>query len=298
MEEASHFEIPGGIGLRTELGLRALAYAQGHGLCTERTDGAIPGLLFGLDQGGQHGNFHPLSYREIAHHPQWVKRLGKVHTAFKRSRARANWHWKELDCANSSDALLMNIFCYPGVTASALFRGMLGIESGVQPELGFKPRTPLRNVKHDNTEIDMKLGNLLVEAKLTESDFQSARLDLLTRYQDFETVFDLEQLPFRNGRYLGYQLIRGTLAAYETGGTFTVLCDARRPDLIESWYRIMRAVRIFELRYRLKLLTWQEISCTLPDDLRQFLSRKYGIFLPALMFRRTILAALLESVNQ
>ena len=54
-------------------------------------------------------------------------------------------------------------------------RALLGIESNAVPEFGFKPRTPLLNDKHDNTEIDMKIGELLVEAKLTESDFQSGR---------------------------------------------------------------------------------------------------------------------------
>jgi hypothetical protein len=278
MLEASNFEIPDEIGLRAELSLRALAYAQAHGLLFEQTDGAIPGLLFASDEKGRHGNFYSLSYREIADRSQWSKRLGKVHTAFKRSRARANWDWKELDCANSSDALLMNIFCYPGVMASALVRGMLGVQSVVEPEFGFKPQTPLRNGKGDNTEIDMKLGDLLVEAKLTESDFQSARFGLLSRYRDLETVFDLSELPTQNGRYLSYQLVRGTLAAYATGGTFTVLCDARRPDLIESWYSIMRAVHLFDLRYRLKLLTWQELSGVVPSDLQQFLKKKYGIF--------------------
>jgi hypothetical protein len=50
--------------------------------------------------------------------------------------------------------------------------------------------------------------------------------------------------------------------------------------LIEAWYRIMRAVRPFELRHRLKLLTWQELATTLPHDLRQFLNSKYGIGRP------------------
>lgn len=280
MGEALNFEVSTGIGLRTELSLRALAYAQVHRLCVERTDGVVPSLLFGLDSGGQHGNFHPLSYREIAKCPYWAKRLGKVHTAFKRSRVRANWSWKELDCANSSDALLMNIFCFPGLTASPLVQGMLGVESATRPEFGFKPRTPLSNGKYDNTEIDMKLGELLVEAKLTESDFQSARFDLITRYRDVESVFDLSELPSQNGRYLSYQLLRGTLAAHTTGGSFVVFCDARRPDLIESWYRIMRAVRLFDLRYRLKLLTWQELSVTLPSELQRFLGTKYGVSIP------------------
>jgi hypothetical protein len=183
-----------------------------------------------------------------------------------------------LDSCNSSDALLMSIFCHPDVVDQPAVRALLGIESKTVPEFGFKPRTPLHNGKHDNTEIDMKIGELLVEAKLTESDFQFAGLGLISRYRDLEAVFDVSELPTRNGKYCVYQLIRGALAAYAAGCSFCVLCDARRPDLVESWYRIMRAVGPFELRCRLKLLTWQELAFVLPADLRQFLSAKYGIF--------------------
>jgi hypothetical protein len=275
--EQSNSDIPRGIGLRTELSLRALAFAKTQGLLYERTDGSVPGVLFGQDETGHHGNFHALAYRKICSNPQWARRLDKVHTAFKRSRVRANWQWKELDCAHSSDALLMSIFCHPDVMASTSVRAILGIESEAKPDFGFKPRTPLHNGKRDNTEIDMRFDQLLVEAKLTESDFQSSRFDLISRYRDLEAVFDLADLPLRNGKHCSYQLIRGTLAAYATGCSFCVFCDARRPDLIEAWYRIMRAVRPFELRYRLKLLTWQELTMVLPDDLQQFLASKYGI---------------------
>jgi hypothetical protein len=278
--EQLNFDLPGGVGLRTELSLRALAFAKGQGLLYERTDGSVPGVLFGQDEDGHHGNFHPLAYQKICSNPQWARRLGKVHTAFKRSRVRSNWQWKELDCAHSSDALLMSIFCHPDVMTSTSVRAMLGIESEATPDFGFKPRTPLHNGKRDNTEIDMKLDQLLVEAKLTESDFQSARFDLISRYRDLEAVFDLADLPLWNGKHCSYQLIRGTLAAYAAGCSFCVFCDARRSDLIEAWYRIMRAVRPFELRHRLKLLTWQELATTLPHDLRQFLNSKYGIGRP------------------
>lgn len=183
-----------------------------------------------------------------------------------------------MDCANSSDALLMNIFCHPEVMRSAGVRAMLGTRSNATPDFGFKPRTPLQGNRRDNTEIDMKVGELLIEAKLTESDFQTARTSLVSRYRDLETVFELSEFPFRNGRQDGYQLIRGTLAAYATGSSFCVFCDSRRPDLAESWYRIMRAVRPFELRCRLKLLTWQELAAVLPEDLQKFLGVKYGIF--------------------
>jgi hypothetical protein len=172
----------------------------------------------------------------------------------------------------------MNIFCHPQAMESAGVRAMLGIESNAVPEFGYKPRTPLLNNRRDNTEIDMRLGNLLVEAKLTESDFQSAKVGLIYRYRDLETVFQVGELPSINGRQRSYQLIRGTLAAHATEGAFCVFCDARRPDLVECWYRIMRAVRQFELRCRLKLLTWQELAVILPEDLQQFIAVKYGIF--------------------
>lgn len=270
-------DVPGGVSLRAELSLRALAFASARGIPFEGTDGQIPGVLFGPDDSGRHGNFHPLAYRRILSNPEWSRPLLKVHTAFKRSRVRANWQWKELDCAHSSDALLMSIFCHPGVMMSARVRTMLGIESEATPKFGFKPRTPLHRRRSDNTEIDMKIDQLLVEAKLTESDFQSATFDLISRYRDLETVFDLSGLPSRNGRYCSYQLIIGALAAYATGCSFCVLCDARRPDLIEAWYRVLQAVRICHLRCRLKLLTWQELAVALPIELERFLALKYGI---------------------
>jgi hypothetical protein len=276
--EQSICDVPNSISLRTELSLRNLRFATTHGLLHERTDGQVPSIIFGRSDDGRHGNFLPLAYQEICSNREWVKRLDKVHTASKRSRVLANWQWKELDCANSSDALLMNIFCHPEVISCARVRAMLGIEPNAAPEFGFKPRTPLRSNRGDNTEIDMRAGNLLVEAKLTESDFQSAKFSLVSRYRDLETVFDLPELPSRNGKQSSYQLIRGTLAAYATGCSFCVFCDSRRPDLIQDWYMVMRAVRPFELRCRLKLLTWQELASVLPNDLQHFLAAKYGIF--------------------
>jgi hypothetical protein len=272
------FDLPSGLSLRSELSLRNLRFASINGLLYERTDGQVPSIIYGRDDDGRHGNFHPDAYERICGNRAWSKRLEKVHTASKRSRVRSNWQWKELDCANSSDALLMNIFCHPEVMTSPRVQAMLGTELNTVPEFGFKPRTPLKKGRRDNTEVDMKVDNLLVEAKLTESDFQSARFDLLCRYRDLETVFDLSELPVRNEKQSCYQLIRGTLAAYATECSFCVFCDARRPDLVEAWYRVMRSVRLFDLRCRLKLLTWQELAVVLPEDLQQFLADKYGIF--------------------
>lgn len=273
-------DLPTGLCLRTELSVRGLRHALMHGYLYERTDGTIPSILFGCDEEGRHGNFHPASYRSICATPAWSRRLGKVHTGYWRVRVRANWVWKELDCSNSSDALLMNIFCYPELTDVPGVRALLGSDRTQVLEFGVKPRTPFSNGRMDNTEIDMRLGDLLVEAKLTESDFQVADARLVRRYRDVETVFEMSELPLRNEKHVGYQLMRGILAAYAEGGSFCVFCDARRPDLTECWYRVMRAVRLYDLRCRLKLLTWQELAEVVPRDLQEFLAVKYGI-LPA-----------------
>jgi hypothetical protein len=277
-DEQSGFVIPAGLSLRSELSLRSLRLALLSGHLHERTDGQVPSIIFGQDEHGRHGNFHPDAYAAILQREAWAKRLEKVHTASKRMKPRSNWQWKELDCSNSSDALLMNIFCHPGAMASESLRTLLNVEGHAEPEFGFKPRVPLQKGKSDATEVDMRLGDLLIEAKLTESDFQWAAPKLVLRYRDVETVFDVSELPMRDGRHAGYQLIRGTLAAYALGCSFCVFCDARRPDLIETWFKVMRAVTSAELRCRLKLLTWQEPARSLPQDLREFLAAKYGIF--------------------
>jgi pimeloyl-ACP methyl ester carboxylesterase len=129
----------------------------------------------------------------------------------------------------------------------------------------------------DRTEVDMKLGDLLVEAKLTETGFQAARMEKLERYRDFEDVFHVSELARSGDSIANYQLIRCVLAAYSTGGSFCVLCDARRPDMIEKWLSVMRAVKSYVLRSRLHVLTWQELAGVLPRAMRRFLGVKYGI---------------------
>ena len=84
-----------------------------------------------------------------------------------------------------------------------------------------------------------------------------------------------------DGRYLHYQLIRGALAAAVDPLTrFCVLCDARRPDLVEAWFSVVAAVHDCALRSRLQLLTWQEISGLVPAQLQAWLEEKYGIAPP------------------
>ena len=96
------------------------------------------------------------------------------------------------------------------------------------------------------------------------------------RYRDVERVFDLERIT-EGDTVIGYQLIRNVLSAYEYGRRFLVLCDARRPDLIQEWWKVHSAILDADLRYRSGLLLWQEIARQSPKELRVFLARKYGI---------------------
>jgi len=353
--------------LRRDLSARAHNLARTQQLLHEIAPGSDPTIIFGRDEQGRHGNFHPASDVAICANPAWLHRLTKPHTASRRSRARKDWQWMELDTCNSSDALLMNIFCHPGVfdghTIAPPIARLLNVDPTSQPSFGITPGVPLRTTRKgrsklpseltDRTEIDLQLDTLFLEAKLTESSFQTAPLLLIERYRDLEAVFDLTRLPRKpiytpathpptedysqledafeadaaisneaaiinavilseaqsaksknprishgppptpieaganlnklqspsSSRTLinGYQLIRNVLAAYANDASFCVLCDIRRKDLIEIWYAVLSAVHSPTFATRLKLLTWQELSTTLPHDLQQFLDAKYGI---------------------
>jgi Restriction Endonuclease associating with ARP len=274
--KASNTELPilSAAGLRTEISGRNQARASSF--AHELTWSESPSVLY-AESAGVHGNFLPASWKRILAHPAWRKRLAKSYTASRFVPRAGDRHRFELDCAASSDALLMNIFCYPKVFHRPALCALLGIEPGLEPDFGFRPAIPRLHGHVDRTEIDMRLGSLLIEAKLTESDFQRAPLRLLARYPSLNNVFDLDRLPIVNGSVHSWQLIRGVLAAHAAEASFLVFCDRRRPDLIDRWFAVMNAVSSSTLRTRLGLLTWQEISATLPSRLRQFLEVKYGI---------------------
>ena len=316
--------------LRRELSLRGREFACTQKLLHDLSPADDPILLFGRDPSGLHGNFHPASWKAICANPAWARRLSKPHTAYRRSRALANWPWMELDSATSSDALLMNILCHPevfdGSTLTPQVAALLGVPLAAHPCFGVNPRIPLHpNPKGrtltDRTEIDMRLADLFVEAKLTETGFQSARPALIHRYRDLEAVFDVSRLPRTiplelvptdiypdeeppydesipiptpsldttpprpatrpiaadKQPFQGYQLMRNVLAAYASNASFCLLSDARRADLIDTWYAVLSAVHHPGFTWRLKLLTWQELDTALPADLQLFLDAKYGI---------------------
>lgn len=267
--------------LRHELRMRNIAFAKARKLAHALSYGEQPVVVYeAVPRQRRHGNFLDASYAAMVDHPDWKRRLDKAHTHARRSLPPSDRGWKELDSSMSSDALLMNIFCHPRTLKPALF-SLLGVDEPSPPVFGFKARVALRNGCTDRTEVDMKIANLLVEAKLTEADFQLQKAPVLESYRDLEAVFYPKQLPRTpEGNYASYQLIRNVLAAYQMQMSFCVLLDDRRPDLKDAWYEIMAAVADTDLKTRCKVLTWQELSEALPPDLQEFLDLKYGIVPP------------------
>src|SRR5882757_10802914 len=62
----------GSSSLRRELSFRAQRYAASQVLLHESTDGETPCIIFGRDDTGRHGNFHPASYERICDEPLWA----------------------------------------------------------------------------------------------------------------------------------------------------------------------------------------------------------------------------------
>jgi hypothetical protein len=261
-----------------ELCARNASYAAGSQLPHALSSGHQAVVVYqSTDDRQHHGNFIDASYRAILKRPEWRRRLQKVHCHGNQSLPRSEWVWRELDSSMSSDALLMNIFCYPGLTKRREVSRLLGTEIGEIPQFGFMPRVPLVTGAVERTEVDMKLGDLLFEAKLTEGDFQIQDERIVHQYCDLRGVFECRKLPRQGKHYVSYQLLRNVLAAHALNLSFCVLLDARRQDLLEQWYRVMRCIRSATLRTRCKVLTWQELAACLPSALRKFLSVKYGI---------------------
>jgi hypothetical protein len=178
--------------LRQELSARNRQYARGR--AHVESYGSAPVVVY-APEGERHGNFFDPAYSAIAGRHDWMRRFNKVHAQAARSLPKAERRWRELDSSTSSDALLMNVFCTPGVLSSPAFYGALGIDLDAAPLFGWKARVPLANGRFDRTEVDLRLGSLFIEAKLTEADFQTCEAPLVEQYRDLDIVFDRSLLP-------------------------------------------------------------------------------------------------------
>ena len=271
--------------LRADLCRRAHDYAVQERLPFYQSLGKSAVVLFPPDpERGVHGNFHPEAYRAVTSNPEWAWRLTKAHA--QRERALPSPYDRtacEMDACTSSDALLMNVMCYPGVVAGAL-AGLLRVEENAVPRFGVAGAVPLANGSLDSTEVDMQIGDTNVEAKLTETSFTTKAAASVERYTDLDHVFEKGALPRTPGEnaeaseFASYQLIRNVLAiARKPQARFLVLLDGRRPDLLREWWNIYGAIRDANLRARCGFVFWQEVAAAAPAQLREFLTLKYGL---------------------
>lgn len=212
-------------------------------------------------------NFCKSSFDNIKSNPAWYERTKKLHSNF-------NDGTFEMQSSNSSDALLMNIFCHPKFNTWKGVNDFLNIHPEEQKIFGWNPIFDNENSEH-RTEIDLKIGNHIFESKLTESTFTTKSVSIVENYKDFSTVFDSTLLEKSNNEYKHYQLLRNILTAYKYDFYFSILIDSTRIDLIKELLNVVIAVKDSTLRKRINFFTWQEIVDSCGKDIKDYISKKY-----------------------
>jgi hypothetical protein len=212
-------------------------------------------------------NFHKQSFKEISKNEKWKKRTEKSHPKVENTF--------EMQSSNSSDALLMNIFCFPKIFNWKGVQQILQISQPVSIEFGWNPNC-FENEKGSKTEIDLKINDTIFEAKLTEQNFQPKDEENVVKYTDLTNVFHTDLLPYKKDKYATYQLIRNilTLTYYEKLN-FVLLVDSSRIDIIRDLYDTVNAIKCPYLRKRIRFISWQELIDVCGDELKNYITKKY-----------------------
>jgi len=248
--------------LRLLLRESAKEYATAHGL---PVDSSYASALIFKEAAS---NFCPASYEAIQRNPDWLNRTTKPHSKVAGVA--------EMQSSNSSDALLMSVFCHPRISAWKGAADLLGFVPGI-PVFGFKPLVAKQGTNGDETEIDLLLDDCFIEAKLTEQDFTDKKVADVVKYTAFTKHFHTDNLPVSNGCFQNYQLIRNFLAAIQHGKSHILLCDERRADLVRSYLETVSCLRDSDHRKKCRVIFWQDIQRVCGADLALFLDSKYGI---------------------
>lgn len=219
-------------------------------------------------------NFLQSSIAAIKINGNWSSRTQKQHSHLSSG-------YKEMQSSNSSDALLMNIFCHPKIGSWKGIQNLLKIPAFTinQIEFGYNPIILVDGTPEKRpTEVDLFIHDQIIcEAKLTEKDFTSKSKSHVNKYDLFSKIFDVNSLAQTDKEYLNYQLIRNIIAAVDEDRRFILLCDMRRPDLIAAFHHTTGCILDIQNRMRCEFITWQQISTYVGKDLRDFLKLKYGI---------------------
>lgn len=248
--------------LKQEIRRSSLAFAKLRGLNVD--DSHSSAIIFSNIT----DNFHPDSYRNISNHADWNARTLKPHPNVPGV--------KEMQSSNSSDALLMNIFCHP------LIGKWTGVKKVVESELdtivfGVPGAIQLYKGGTDTTEIDLSLTDSLCEAKLTESDFTKKRSLVVENYAGLKEAFHIETLPRKGDDYDNYQIIRNLLASIQHNRKHILFCDERRPDLAMRYMETVSCLRDIKRRVNCRVIFWQELVAACGATLRDWIEEKYGM---------------------
>lgn len=224
-------------------------------------------------------SFQKDSFKQIKNSPYYFKRTQKKHTKVQTKNAGI----LEMQSSNSSDALAMNVFCHPDFSKWEEMKKLFQVNEFTSIVFGYKAKVDkiINNVnKKDNTEVDIFLNeNLIIECKLTEKDFSSKKMDIVEHYSEFKNVFHIDKLLKTKTHYQNYQLIRNILAANQHNAQFILICDMRRPDLVESYHQTLTCIKdeYLDLKNNCKIIYWQDLAKVVGEELRVFLNEKYGI---------------------
>jgi hypothetical protein len=214
-------------------------------------------------------SFHPESFTSINNQPNWRARITKAHHV---------QGTKEMQSSNSSDALLMNIFCHPGAQRWKGLKNL--IEDPLKPiNFGFRCHVRINGGKNDSTEIDMEIPGIFCEAKLTETDFTQKPAKIVENYDNLQRVFHVGALPRLGNNYDNYQVIRNLLASIEHNRKHILFCDERRPDLVRRYMTTVLCLRNVEHRNKCRVIFWQELISACGSSLRDWIEEKYGMSL-------------------
>jgi hypothetical protein len=248
--------------LKQEIRKHALAFARRRNLSVDDTHSSA--LIFcRLDD-----SFHPESLENIYNTSDWNSRTQKAHQNVTGTL--------EMQSSNSSDALLMSIFCHPSIAKWVGVRKVLSNDMATIA-FGVPGVVKIGNGQTDTTEIDMALPGVFCEAKLTEADFTHKRREVVEGYNGLQETFHSDALPRVGSDYDNYQIIRNLLAAKQHNRDHILFCDERRPDLVRRYMTTVACLRSIEDRIRCRVIFWQELVAACGESLRRWIEEKYGI---------------------
>lgn len=250
------------IDLRTTLRESTLDFAKQHGFEVDTSHKSAVIFKNIADA------FLPESFGAIRQNPDWANRTTKPHQTISGAM--------EMQSSNSSDALLMNVFCHPKLVTWKGVTNILGFNP-IEPKFGYNAYVEKEGTDGDSTEIDMVVGDFFIEAKLTEPDFTKKDIIEVTKYKQFDQSFHTECLPTQGDCYKNYQIIRNLLATIQHNKHHVLLCDERRPDLVRSYMETVSCLRDHLHRRKCKVVFWQEIQRACGDNLGSYLYSRYGL---------------------